>query len=98
MLPVGTGTAALRLLSEKGEAIDLVLCDLVMPEMGGVELYHRLKEGYPNIKVLFMTGYALEVGEHEELMRAGVAWLQKPFSASALAAKLRDLMEDSLAV
>ncbi|MCX6593465.1 MAG: response regulator [Acidobacteria bacterium] len=72
---------------------DLMTLDLEMPEMGGLELYRRLRVAHPAVKLLFMTGHALAGGGYEELLQAGVPWLQKPFAVAALAARVRAALD-----
>ncbi|MCL4871166.1 MAG: GAF domain-containing protein [Anaerolineae bacterium] len=80
-----TGKEALEVLA--GEAIDLVLSDLVMPEMGGIELSQQVREHYPQVKLLLMTGHAPEEA-YAGLQQQETPWLQKPFTTSMLASKL----------
>lgn len=76
------------LLSVDGE-IDLVLSDMVMPLMGGLELFEALRDKYPEVKMIISTGYPLENGG-EALLRRGVAdWVMKPFSIDEVSAKIR---------
>ncbi|NIW44262.1 MAG: response regulator, partial [Gammaproteobacteria bacterium] len=56
VLVASNGQEALSIYQKEGEAIALVISDMVMPEMGGVELYQTLVESYPEVKMLFITG------------------------------------------
>jgi two-component system cell cycle sensor histidine kinase/response regulator CckA len=85
--------AALRLVEENGTVVDLLLTDLVMPGMGGRELAKRIGERFPSLAVLFMSGYAGEAATRNGALETGGAFLQKPFSASQLARKIRDLLD-----
>ena len=81
------GKEALELYKQNREEIDLVLLDVIMPEMDGVETYRRLKEIEPEVKVLLMSGYNTdEVGElvRELLERGRGGFLKKPFSLQVL--------------
>ena len=87
------GREALEAALRPDEAIDLVLTDVVMPEMSGAELARRIREARPGVPVAYMTGYA-----DEEVMRHGplpadTLLLQKPFTAEALAALVRDALQ-----
>jgi CheY-like chemotaxis protein len=64
-----------------------------MPHLSGRELARRVKSLRADIKVLFMSGYAEESMLGEDLAGAGVAYLQKPFTPDALAAKVRELLD-----
>lgn len=74
---------ALRLAQEHGASLDLVLTDIVMPEMSGTLCYERLQERIPGIKVLFMSGYAPEDIAARDALE-GKPFIQKPFSVSSL--------------
>jgi CheY-like chemotaxis protein len=78
----GSGTEALQIL-EKNPAIQLVITDVMMPEMTGPELVRVVSELYPHLAILFVTGFVGEAGEAEEL--TGYDLLRKPFTVSALA-------------
>jgi signal transduction histidine kinase len=83
-------------LAEKCEAgIDLLITDVVMPEMNGRELADRLKSFYPELKVLFMSGYTTDVIAHRGVLDEGVFFMQKPFSKRDLAFKVREVLEKS---
>lgn len=82
------GVEAKAILAQNS-AIDLVISDVVMPEMGGVALANWLKEHYPGIKLLLMTGYAMD--KRDELARRRIPWIQKPFTVDRLAEKLAEI-------
>jgi len=80
-------------LCERGSAgIDLVLTDVVMPETSGKELAGRLRQRWPEIKVLFMSGYTDEVISHRGVPEEGFQFIQKPFSPKQLAQKVRSVL------
>jgi CheY-like chemotaxis protein len=88
------GEQALQRVQAKQGKIDLVLTDVVMPELSGRELIDLLRNRYPQIKVLFMSGYT-----DDEVFRNGVsmdtvAFLQKPFTAESLARKVREVLDN----
>ncbi len=90
----GHGKEALDLASQRaGERIDLVLTDVVMPQMGGKELADRLRERHPQLKVLFTSGYTEDAIVHHGVLQPGIAFLQKPFRVSALALKVREVLD-----
>ena len=70
------------------------MTDVVMPEMSGRDLRHRLNTLRPNLKCLFMSGYTANVIAHHGVLDEGIHFLQKPFSRKALAAKLREALCD----
>lgn len=83
---------ALRLAGEHGGTIDLLLTDVLMPGMKGTELSKRMTGLFPDIRVLFMSGYAAKNFENEGLTD-GRHFIHKPFSLKALAEKIRNLLE-----
>jgi CheY-like chemotaxis protein len=88
------GTTALRLASEHtSTTIDLLLTDVVMPQLSGKVLFDRITALHPNITVLFMSGYTDDTIVHHGRLDPGVAFLQKPFSSSALVRKVRETLD-----
>jgi PAS domain S-box-containing protein len=84
---------AIRLARESQERIDLLMTDVVMPEMNGRDLAGNIISLYPDIKRLFMSGYTANVIAHHGVLDQGVHFLQKPFSMQQLAAKVRDALD-----
>jgi DNA-binding NtrC family response regulator len=94
VLAAANGTEALQVTKSQIEKeIDLLLTDVVMPQMGGTELAEQLREAYPGIKVLFMSGYTDSDIVPDKMPISGSAFLQKPFSPKKLAWKVRDLLD-----
>jgi two-component system cell cycle sensor histidine kinase/response regulator CckA len=85
---------ALRLIDEGERSIDLLLTDLVMPQMGGRELAEHVSERIPTIRVLFMSGYADEAVTRSGAVDFG-SFLEKPFSAIDLSSKVREVLDAS---
>jgi CheY-like chemotaxis protein len=75
------------------EDIDLVLTDVVMPEMGGHELIERLRQRYPEVRVLFMSGYAERALTNDGSIPAGTGYLEKPFTVETLMRRLREVLD-----
>jgi signal transduction histidine kinase/ActR/RegA family two-component response regulator len=82
VLTANNGSEAMEIVER--DKVDLVLSDLVMPEMGGVELFKILKKEFPEIKMLVMTGYPLKGGTKELIGRSQLDWLQKPLDMETL--------------
>jgi PAS domain S-box-containing protein len=80
------------LLLYERERIDLLLTDVVMPNISGRELAGRLGKMQPGIKVLFMSGYTDNVVAHHGVLEKGVAFIQKPFSPERLALRVRQVL------
>ncbi len=87
-----TPAEALLLASEHTGPVDVLLTDVVMPEMNGRLLADRLLELHPHLRCLFMSGYTADVIAHHGVLDEGVHFLQKPFSTATLAAKLREVL------
>lgn len=86
------GEEALRLYTEHAGTIDLVLSDLRMPKMDGIELARRLTALDPQVKVVLSTGYASE-DQRQALTGAKIdGWIQKPYSLEQLTALLDQLL------
>jgi PAS domain S-box-containing protein len=92
VLEATNGRSALALTAEQTEPIDLVLTDVRMPEMGGLELSQRLREARPETRVIFMSGYASPSASEQALMREAGEVLLKPFSPPELLARLREAL------
>jgi len=94
VLHAADGNKALEIAHEYQQPIHLLLTDVVMPNVGGRELAHRLSEQRPQMKVLFMSGYPDHATWSSELVDNTAAVLQKPFTLDTLARKVRNLLDD----
>ena len=92
VLSARDGSEALELAAGHG-GIDLLVTDVVMPDMNGRELSRRFTEARPNLRTLYLSGYTDDAMLHRGVLQEGVAFLQKPFSLGALARKVRDVIE-----
>ncbi len=89
-----SGQEAVEIYEKKGSQIDLVILDMIMPDMGGSETYDALKKINPSIKVLLSSGYSIN-GQAREIMERGCdGFIQKPFSIEKISQKLRELIDD----
>jgi PAS domain S-box-containing protein len=88
------GGDALRIVEETGRQIDLVVTDLVMPEMGGKELAERLRAHRPGLKVLFMSGYTEKVIATGGVMPPNTGFVEKPFTVEQLMRRLREILDE----
>ncbi len=84
---------AIELAEADNGAIHLVITDVVMPGMNGRDLARRLQSVHPGITCLFMSGYTADVIARHGVLDQGVHFIQKPFSAKHLAAKVREAIE-----
>lgn len=93
VLSTGAPGEAIRLAEENAGEIHLLITDVVMPDMNGRDLAVRLLSRYPNLKMLFMSGYTANVIAHQGVLDEGVVFLQKPFSMKDLSAKVREALD-----
>jgi CheY-like chemotaxis protein len=93
VLEAGNGEEALRVAREYGDPIDLLLTDVVMPEMGGRELAQILTRERPTTRVLYTSGYPDTAGLQEEVRESVVAYLPKPYTPEELAKKVREVLD-----
>ncbi len=86
------GGEALNVIERENGHLDLVVSDLVMPNMGGRELYEHVSKTYPKLKMVLITGYPLGSHTRELLDREQVSWLQKPLSSELVSKTIHDLL------
>ena len=87
------GRDALKVVEAHVGPLDLVLTDVVMPRMGGPELARTLKQQFPDVKVLFMSGYTDDAVVRHGLLEADVSVIQKPYTPTGLARKVREVLD-----
>jgi PAS domain S-box-containing protein len=92
VIAADTPRDALLQAEKHAGAIDLLLVDVVMPEMTGRDLADRLTGMFPCLKCLFMSGYTADIIAHHGVLDEGVNFIQKPFTSSELAAKVREAL------
>jgi len=95
VLEAGNGEEALRLSRAHAGTIELMITDVVMPKMGGPALAEWLADERPNMKVLFVSGYAENTVLRHGRVDVASRFLQKPFSGKMLARKVREILEES---
>jgi PAS domain S-box-containing protein len=94
VLEAGDGVAAQQLIQERGVApIDLLVTDMVIPKLGGRPLAERMVVLCPGIRVLFISGYTEQMFVQHSRLDQGIAFLHKPFSATTLARKVREVLD-----
>lgn len=89
----GTGIEALEILSELNGQVDIVVSDVVMPEMDGPTLLRELRKDYPEIKFIFVSGYAEDAFAKNLPEGSKFGFLPKPFSLKQLASAVRDMLD-----
>lgn len=93
MLSAENGGDALQLASDADLSVDLVLTDIVMPEMSGRELVEALQTERPDLRVLYMPGYSGDEIVRRGLNDPGMSFIQKPFRAENLAMQVRKVLD-----
>jgi CheY-like chemotaxis protein len=93
VLEASQGKEALELTLHQVQPIDLLLTDMVMPEMGGTQVAQLLRARYPELRVLFMSGFPGEAAIDQRTLEMGAAFLQKPFTPLSLAQKVREVLD-----
>jgi len=93
VLVAADGQEALDIYEPNADQIELVISDMVMPVMGGVMLYQKLTQRWPDVKMLFVTGHPEKEGDRALLESGNVNWLQKPFSVGAFNEAIYNLLQ-----
>jgi CheY-like chemotaxis protein len=92
-IEAANGEDALALVEARGAGVALVITDLIMPEMRGTELARRLRERFPALKVLLVSGYTEDAVMRQRTFDAETAFLEKPFTPDALVRAVRKALE-----
>jgi two-component system cell cycle sensor histidine kinase/response regulator CckA len=93
VLDADSAQAALARLEHHEGGVDLLLTDVVMPDMNGKELAARIKARFPAVKVLFMSGHDMAVVANHGVLEDGVALIVKPFTSQELAVRIRRVLD-----
>ena len=92
VLEAGDGSQALEVCREHGSAIDLLLTDIVMPKLDGIQLVDQLYPVYPNMRFLYMSGKCDVEAVQRDIREKGCGFIRKPFEINVLAETIRELL------
>ena len=92
VLEASNGADALRVCKSEPEPVDLIVTDIVMPEMGGSELAQRIRETRPDARILFTSGYTGDAVVRQRFLHEGEAFIEKPFTPASLTQKAREVL------
>ena len=88
-----TPSECLRVVDTYQGQIDLILTDVIMPEMNGLDLSVKIKDRFPNMKVLFMSGYTADILATQGVSEERIQFMEKPFTISMLSSKVRQTLD-----
>ena len=88
-----SGEEAVRLFIEDPDRFDLLLTDVIMPGMDGNEIWNRMSERRPGLRVLYMSGYLDDTIAERGILREGVHLVRKPFSLEQLSSHIRETLD-----
>ncbi|ABQ26213.1 ATP-binding protein [Geotalea uraniireducens] len=88
-------SAAVELMNRYGNSVALLVSDVIMPEMSGQELHENLLETFPDLKVLYISGYTNELFVHRGMLEEGVNFLQKPFTTEKLLKEVQRIASEA---
>jgi two-component system cell cycle sensor histidine kinase/response regulator CckA len=92
VLEASDGVDAIEILGEPGATIDLLLTDIVMPRMDGVELARRVSTRLPSVRVLYMSGKCDVDAVHQDIRSKGYGFIRKPFDIAELSVKVGEFL------
>jgi len=95
VLSYSNADEAIKMAEEYKEKIDLLITDVVMPDITGKALAEKLLLSHKDMKCLYMSGYTANVIAHHGVIAEGIQFIQKPFSIKVLASKIRQVIEST---
>jgi len=94
-LTASSGRAAIDVYKANKDKIEMVILDMIMPEMGGGDTYDRIKEINPAVKVLLSSGYSIDGQAKDILDRGCHGFIQKPFNIKGFSQKIREILDNA---
>ncbi|GAI40244.1 unnamed protein product [marine sediment metagenome] len=95
VLVAKSGKETIDIYKANRNKIDMVVLDMIMPEMSGGKAYDRIKQINPNVRVLLSSGYSREGKATEILERGCNGFIQKPFSMKELSRRVREILDEA---
>ena len=92
VLAGGSGSEVISILNQHQGRIDLLITDVIMPDMNGRDLHEQVALVFPELKTIFMSGYTEDVINYHSILETDVNFIQKPFTVSDLAAKIHEVL------
>jgi two-component system, cell cycle sensor histidine kinase and response regulator CckA len=96
VVAAGSADDALRVFPDIADSVALLVTDIIMPGLNGIELARRLQFMKPGLRVLFTSGYTADAMSGETVLPAGTAFLEKPFTPRSLAVTVRELLDQAM--
>jgi CheY-like chemotaxis protein len=93
VIPAENGQHALAIYRNQKDRIDLVILDMIMPDMSGRETYQQLQQIDPQVKVLLYSGHSMDEDVHLVLEKGALGFIQKPYRIANLSQKIADLLQ-----
>ena len=88
-----SGLKAIELYQQHQDSIDIIVLDMIMPDMNGAETFNRIRKINPQAKVLLSSGYSIDGQASQILNRGCNGFIQKPFNLAELSQKLREILQ-----
>jgi DNA-binding NtrC family response regulator len=95
VLVASNGKEAIRVFEQNPKMIDMLVSDMVMPEMGGLTLFDEVQNRWPTVKTLFVTGHPMGFESKSALEEKRITWLQKPFSVPEFFCTVEEILAES---
>jgi len=96
VLEAKSGKEAITIFQENTDKIDMIILDIIMPDMGGGEAFDKIKKIVPDVKVLLSSGYSIDGKATEILKRGCDGFIQKPFNIKDLSKKIREVLNKKI--
>jgi DNA-binding response OmpR family regulator len=93
VLEASNGQVALDIARTTRRPIDLLIADVILPNLPGADVAAEVTRLHPGARVLFVSGYTAKAIRHHGVLDAGVSFLEKPFTVAGLAAKVREVLD-----